>query len=379
MSPSRRQFLRTLGITGALGAAPSFIHARGLESLAGEPWRGSAPFPQSAAIRLDSNENPVGPGPRALAAIQAAFAGVSRYPREEPALATALGGALGVPPGRILFGIGSTEILVNAVRAFTAPERPLVTAHPTFETPTSTATLLGHPVRAVPVRGDLSIDLEAMVAQCRGAGFVFLCNPNNPTGTVHAAAAVRDFIQRVQAASPDAVVMIDEAYHDYVADPGYATAIPLAMADPRVLVARTFSKAYGIAGLRLGYVVGHEATLERMARFRLNLGISGLAHAAGQALLADQGFAVREARRNTEAREWTRAEFGRIGFTVPVSHTNFVMVNIRRDTRAFRAACADQGIRVGRPFPPLDTWSRISIGTMEEMRRAMPLFEKVLG
>jgi len=379
MSPSRRQFLRALGITGALGATPSFIQARGLESLAGEPWRGAVPLPQSGAIRLDSNENPVGPGARALAAIKAAFAGVSRYPRDEPALATALGSALGIPAGRILFGIGSTEILVNAVRAFTSPDRPLVTAHPTFETPTSTATLLGHPVRAVPVRGDLSIDLDAMVAQCRGAGFAFLCNPNNPTGTVHPAGAVRDFVARVRAASPETVVLIDEAYHDYVADPGYATAIPLAMTDPRVLVARTFSKAYGIAGLRLGYVVGHEATLERMARFRLNLGISGLAHAAGQALLADPGFTAREGRRNTEAREWTRAAFARIGFPVPVSHTNFIMVNIRRDTRAFRAACGEQGVRVGRPFPPLDTWSRISIGTMDEMRAAMRVFEALLG
>ena len=128
-----------------------------------------------------------------------------------------------------------------------------MTAAPTFENCTSLARRMGHPVHEVKVDSQFRLDLEGMLTVVRGAGLVFLNNPNNPTATVHSAKTVTDFVERVRRISPDTVILIDEAYHEYVTDPDYATAIPLALATPNVFVARTFSKAYGMAGMRIGY------------------------------------------------------------------------------------------------------------------------------
>ena len=139
------------------------------------------------------------------------------------------------------------------MRAFTSPTKPLATAWPTFENPRDTARKIGTEVRAVDLDRNLRIDIDKLVEASKGAGLVFFCNPNNPTATVHGASAVADFVKRVRAASPDTVILIDEAYHDYVTDPSYKTAMDIAKSTPKVFVTRTFSKAYGMAGLRVGY------------------------------------------------------------------------------------------------------------------------------
>jgi histidinol-phosphate aminotransferase len=266
-----------------------------------------------------------------------------------------------------------------AVLAFTRGDRALVTAAPTFEEPADVAAVVGAPVRAVRVDGALRLDLAAMADQARGAGLVFLCNPNNPTSTVHPAADVRDFVTRAHRASPEAVVLVDEAYHEFVEDAGYATAIPLALADPRVVVARTFSKIHGLAGLRVGYAVGAAPTIAAMRRHRLGLGVSGLAAAAALAALGQRTFVRRQQALNREARAFTQRFLADRGHAVASSETNFLFVDLRRDSRAFQDACAKRGVLVGRPFPPLTTHARVSIGTMAEMRRAVAVFRDVLA
>jgi histidinol-phosphate aminotransferase len=265
------------------------------------------------------------------------------------------------------------------VTTFTSPTRALVTAAPSFETPAQTAETLGVPVRAVRVTADLTLDLDAMAAAARGAGMVYLCNPNNPTATVEGGELVRQFIERVVHDTPDITVLVDEAYHDYVEDPGYSSAVPLALTNPRVVVARTFSKVYGLAGLRVGYAVGRPSTMTTLERHTLDLGVNALGAAAALASLKAKGHVARERARNHEAREYTCRALVAMGVACSASEANFVLVDVQRDPRDFRAACRDRGVLVGRPFPPLETHARITIGTLAEMRQAVAVFKQVLG
>ncbi len=374
MTVSRRSFLHGLG-SGA--AAVPLIGGRGLEALAGSTLRLVDP---SGLIRIDSNENPNGPSARALEAIRGAFGEACRYPRiSSDKLTEALAAHHRVKPANLLVGCGSTDHLRLAVDAFTTPGRGLVTAAPSFETPATYAALRGIPVESVPVDSGLGLDLNAMLDRSLGAGLVYVCNPNNPTGTVHSKAAVEDFIRRVLSKSPAVHVLVDEAYYEYVDDPEYGTLIPMALEDPRVMVLRTFSKVHGMAGLRVGYGIGRPETMAAMLRFQMQLSVNGLGLSAALASLGDETHLARETKLNREARDFTRRWFGRYGFVVAPSATNFVMVAIRRPIEAFKKACADRGVAVGRPFPPLTEHARISIGTMEEMQRAVGVFGQVLG
>ena len=382
MAVSRRSFVRALGLGGTAAlTAPSWIGARGLESLGG-----SADFAalerelQGSAIRLMSNENPNGPVPAAIRAMQASFHESAWYPAStEGRVRQALARANDIPEQQILLGSGSGEILKIAVQAFCSPSKHLVTAVPTFETPTATARALGLPVREIPLDAQQRSDLDAMLREMKGAGLVFLCNPNNPTGHVHGKQAVESFLRAALAADPEVVILVDEAYHEFVDDPSYASALPLIATQPRIFVSRTFSKIYGLAGLRIGYAFGQPATLQRMAPHRVSNGVGALAQVAAVAALADAPQMVREQQLNREARAFTARVFTELGYEVIPSQTNFVFVNIKRDAREFQTACRTEGLIVGRPFPPMNQWSRISIGTMDEMRRAAPVFRKLLG
>jgi len=240
--------------------------------------------------------------------------------------------------------------------------------------------MIGTPVRRVPVDGQLRLDLAAMAEAAVGAGLVFVCNPNNPTATVHPGQAVADFVADVRRRSPQTVVLVDEAYHDYVTAPGYATAVPLALAQPGVLVTRTLSKAHGMAGLRVGYAVGQAETMKALGRYRLAFNVNVLGLAAAIASLKDAAGVARERDRNTEARGYTVQVLRELGCRATDSHTNFVFAEIQRPAKEFREACEARGIRVGRDFPPYEkTHVRVSIGTLDEMRRAAGVFRAVLG
>jgi histidinol-phosphate aminotransferase len=266
-----------------------------------------------------------------------------------------------------------------SVNCFTDRAHPLVSAAPTFEDPAAQAQRMGVAVRAVPVDRALRLDLAGMGAGAEGAGLVFFCNPNNPTSTVHSGRAVQDFVRRVLRSSPDTTILIDEAYHEYVEDPTYATSIPLAMENPRVIVSRTFSKIFGLAGMRIGYAIGHTSTMKRLEKERLPSSVNVLGATAALASLNDTAHIDRERALNHSVKEFTRSFFEKAGYRVVPSHTNFVMVDIRRDSKQFQDACKKRDILVGRPFPPLTTLARVSLGTMDEMRRATDVFKSVLS
>jgi len=377
MPVSRRHFVSALGLGGAGLLSPPLFGGRGQEARAAA-WL-MAPDVPAGLIRLDSNENPNGPGARALEAIRAMFGEANRYPGDpERALVAAIAREHGVSEDNVMLGCGSSEILRMCVEAFVNTAQHLVTAGPTFELPATFAKTMGRPVVTVPVDARLRLDLDAMARTAGGAGLIFFCNPNNPTATVHGDTAVREFIERVRRDSPATKILVDEAYHEYVDDPSYRTAIPLALADPNVIVSRTFSKVYGMAGLRAGYAIVHADTARALRGWRLGSGVNVLALAAATASIGDREHVVLEQRRNREAKAFTRAFFEKAGYEVGASDTNFLMIDLRRDMRAVREACRKEGVAVGRPFPPLTTHLRISIGTMEEMQKATDVLRRVL-
>ena len=387
MLRTRRGLFDVLVRERSAGTA-AWMSARGHEAyvaeLQAQGRNARPPLPPGASeIRISSNENPLGPGPKVLEAITREFPEAGRYPfNSTPSdrnLADALAAHHKVKPENITLGAGSQEILKNAVRAFTSPTRGLVTAVPTFENPTNIARRLGHPLKEIRVDGEMRLDLEPMIAAAPGAGLVFFNNPNNPTATVHGAKTVTDFVSRIRSASPDTVILIDEAYHEYVTDPAYATAVPLALATPNVLVVRTFSKAYGMAGMRVGYAVAHADTIRQLARFKMPYNVSVFGVAAAMAALADPAHIEAERRRNTEVRAFTVKALEDLGCKCSASEGNFIFADLHQPLAAFREGCARQGVMVGRDFPPFaSTHARISIGTMDEMRRAADVFRAVL-
>jgi histidinol-phosphate aminotransferase len=371
---SRRAFVRTLGL-GASAAATA-VTARGREAFAGD----GAASQLGPAIYLDSNENPNGPGLRALDAIRGALSRSNRYPYDEQdELTAAIARHHGVRRSEVILGCGSAEVLRTAMQAFGSRARHLVTAAPTYEGPRRHATSFNVPVQAVPLDAGLKLNLPAMELVAVRAGLVYICNPNNPTGAVLSASAVDAFVDRIGRTSPQTIVLIDEAYHDYVEEASYKTSIPLAVARRNVVVSRTFSKLHGMAGLRCGYAIAHAETIDAMARFKLESSVNQLAIAAARTAIEDRNRVEHERMLNREAREASRALFAATGYPASPSAANFFLVDLRRDARAFREACLRAAVLVGRPFPPLNNYVRISVGTMEEMQRAGNVFKRLLS
>src|SRR5438132_6804144 len=327
MPVSRRGFLRLVGTADRSPISGAFLSARGLEAHLAEAQmqtpgqRVPRPVlpPGVEEIRISSNENPLGPGRAALDAILGKFPEAGRYPfNSTPAdadLIAAIAAKYKIKPENVVLGAGSQEILKSAMRAWVTPSKGLVTALPTFENCTGYAKKYGLPLVEVKVDSQMRLDVERMTdVACQGdTGLVFFNNPNNPTATVHGAKTVTDLVERVRKASPDTFILIDEAYHDYVTDPSYQTAIPLALATPNVLVSRTFSKAYGMAGMRIGYAVGQAATMKRLAKRKMPYNISTLGVAAAIASLGDQKHIDEERARNTEVRAFTMKALEELG------------------------------------------------------------------
>lgn len=381
----RRTFIRTLGAGATLAVGGHVL--RGGRVLG--PWtRGFEAALEAAQagtpILLHNNENPLGPGEKAIAAMRAKLTerGVpaARYTSLVPDLTDAIAGRFRCKPENILIGCGSTQILRSATLAFTSPAHGLVGGSPTYEECGDVARLLDAPIRAVPGTSTLHHDLDAMADAARGAGLVFFDNPANPAATLHPAKAVAAFLEQVNRASPDTHILIDEAYHDYVTDPAHETQIPLALQNPRVLVARTFSKAYGMAGLRIGYAFGHPETIKKLRAQQYGQSTNVLGLTGALALITDLERLEQEKRRNTEVRQFTMDWFRTRGCKPTDSQCNFLFVDVGRSAKEFREGCEKEGVRVGRDFPPFEkSHSRISIGTMEEMRHATQVFAKVLG
>ena len=381
MDLSRRAFVRSVGLGGAGALSTAFIIARGREELAasGLETVQNPPMVPPGFIRISGNENPRGPGHSALAALDSRVTpGVGRYPDNPPDLADTIGEMYGTDSDHVLVSTGSAGLLAAAVRAFTSPTQALVNGSPSYGAPVGTARRIGTPVKEVPVKANLELDLDGMVEAAQGAGLVFLCNPNNPTSTFYSLDQVANFISRVRSSSPNTMIHVDEAYIDY-ADHFGETAIPLSLRDSHVFVTRTFSKAYGMAGLRLGYAIGQPRTLQAMNNVWGLGSVNSFTAAAAIASLGDPEHMVRERAENKRVRDYTLKTFKDLGVQAPASQTNFLFINLGHPANVFRTACLQHNVQVGRDFPPLEnTHCRVSIGTMEEMEVAAGVFKSVL-
>src|SRR5881394_530510 len=395
MSVSRRGFLQGLR-QGQHAHAAAFLAARGHEELMAEAQQsgrqGAARMrpnlpPGVEAIRISSNENPLGPGKAAIDAILGKFPEANRYPFNSTPLDADLEMLLAklnaAKRENVVLGVGSQELLKNAARVFMSATKHLVIPSPTYGDPAGFAqNVLHYTVKSAPVtEKTLKTDLAALLPHVKGAGLVYICNPNNPTSTISSAQEIKDFVAEVKKASPTTAVLIDEAYCDYATDPSFQTAIPVALATPGVLVARTFSKAYGMAGVRIGYAIGDLATVKKMAGYKMPYNVNTFGVAAAIASLKDPQHIKEEAARNKAVRDFTVKALADLGYTSADSQTNFIFTDIGKTmtAAAFREACAAKGIMVGRDFPPLEKqWARISLGTMEEMQKATEVFRSVL-
>jgi histidinol-phosphate aminotransferase len=390
MPVSRRGFLELVRGENAIDGR--WLAARGLEAHLAEaqtqtPVLKTRPVvpPGVEEIRISSNENPLGPGRAVLDAIIGKFGEAGRYPFNssptDGALVATIAEKFRVKPEQVVLGAGSQELLKNAMRAWVTPQRSLVTALPTFENCTAYAKKYTLPVVEVKVDSAMRLDVDGMIAAASkgNAGLVYFNNPNNPTATVHGAKTVADLVERIRRASPSTVILIDEAYHDYVTDPSYESAVPLALSTPNVFVARTFSKAYGMAGMRIGYALGMIDTMKPLATLKMPYNVSTLGVTAAMVSLGDPMHIAAERARNTEVRAFTVKALLDMGVKPADSQGNFLFADIGMPAKDFRDECVKQGVVVGRDFPPFEkSHCRISIGTMDEMRKATDVFRSAL-
>jgi histidinol-phosphate aminotransferase len=363
-SLSRRQFTTALG--AGLGAAlvEGPFGARRAE--AGRPSTRPGNTPADAVL-LNSNENPYGPAASALDAITKSESVAARYPDvAEARLTDAIARLHGVEADRVVLGCGSGEVLQMADMAFLGPGKKVVVAEPTFEAVLGYARVTkAEPVK-VPLTADFRHDLPRMAAACdAGTGLVYICNPNNPTGTIVTRDELAFFLERV----PRTVaVLIDEAYHHFVDDARYASAFEWIDKAPNVVVVRTFSKVYGMAGMRLGYAVASKANAEALRAHAAWSNANAAVLAASLASLAEPDHVPRQRSINRETRDWLCRELERDGRRYIPSHANFLMIDVGGDVTPFIEAFRERRILVGRKFPSLPNWLRVSMGTKPEMQ-----------
>ena len=359
---SRRSFSKLIGVSAAFTALQPRITVR------------ASPVP--SIVRLSSNENPYGPAPSALKAMTDGFSLAWRYPDEyADMLADELARLHGVTVDQILLGDGSGEILKLSAASFTSKERKLVIPNPTFEAIARHAGVSGAEVVKIDLTADYRHDLKKMLAAANGAGLVYICNPNNPTASITPKNEMSQFLAKL---SPTTIVLVDEAYHHYVESKDYESVIPLVKQYPNLIVARTFSKIYGMAGLRCGYCVTQRANITSMRSHQVWDSVNIMALVAALASLKDPDHVSRGRAVNTEVKKNVYAELDTLGYRYIPSHANFMMIDLRREVRPVINGMRSRGVEVGRLFPALPNFMRVTIGTGPQMTQFLSVFKEVM-
>ena len=330
----------------------------------------------AAPLLLNYNENPYGPTPKTRAALLSAAEIANRYPDAAAArLQSALAKKHHVAPENILLGCGSTELLKCAADAFLPPQSNIVVSQPTFEAVLDYAKITGATAIATKPTPAYAHDLKAMAAACTSkTGLVYVCNPNNPTGTVVTRDALASFISAVP---PTTLVLIDEAYFEFAASSALASSIEFIAAHPNVVVTRTFSKLYGIAGLRIGYAIGTTTTLELLARHKVQDSLNAIGIAAALASLDDPEGLAATREKLVATRTWLCAQLQKENRPFIPSHGNFVMIDVGTDTKPVIDAFAARNILVGRSFPSMATFLRVTIGTQPEIEAFLAALRQI--
>lgn len=375
ISISRRRFAQLIG-AGAVAAL-----TKPAASFAKTPEPAAQPL-VTGIVRLSSNENPYGPSPKALKAMTDAFGLACRYPdAHADLLIEALAKANGVSRDQILLGDGSGEILKLCADTFTGPmtndknagRGPLVVADPTFEAILNHAKVDGAEVVKVPLTPTFGHDLSKMAAAAK-EGLVYICNPNNPTASITPKSEVRDFIAKT---SRQTMILVDEAYYHFAESPDYESVIPLVKDHPNLIVARTFSKIYGMAGLRCGYCIAQAETIARMRPRQAWDSTNIMALVAASASLDDPEQVANGRRLNSETKAFLTGELEAMGYQQIPSQANFVMIDVKRPVVPLIQALKQRNVQVGRLFPALPNYMRLTIGKKAEMETFLSAFRQV--
>jgi histidinol-phosphate aminotransferase len=379
MAVSRRTFVG--GVATAIGAVGGGVGFP-LDLLA----QGTPPAPAQrqpdeydALAKLANNENPYGPSDVVLEAMTKAFKYANRYGYPDGNVLAAIARHHGVSTGEVMISAGSGEILDVCCTALLQGDKKIVGCDPSYEILYQNARNLKADTIRIPLLADFRQDIPAMIRATRKnhrqVGFVYLCNPNNPTGRIVTKAEVKELLDGIP---EDVPVLIDEAYHHFVEDPAYETSLKYVKEGRPVIVARTFSKIAGLAGMRLGYAV---ATRDQLAVLRpYSTGsVNACVRWGAAAALADKANEDKVRRLTLELRKQAIADLKALGYESIPSETNFFMVHLKRPIVPVIEEFRKKGVLVGRPFPPLNESLRVSIGTPDEMSRFMVAFRSILG
>jgi histidinol-phosphate aminotransferase len=370
MSISRRKFAQLLGAGAAVAVVrPRLSFAKPTQTIATSSTAGGN------IVRLSANENPYGPSPKALQAMTESFGLACRYPDEHNnVLIEKLAKLNGVNHDQILLGDGSSEILKLCAETFTRKNGgALVAADPTFEPIWQQAAINGAEVVKVPLTASFAHDLPRMLAAAK-RGLIYVCNPNNPTASITPKDELSEFIGKTPR---ETMILLDEAYFHYADSPDYESVIPLVKNHPNLIVSRTFSKVYGMAGLRCGYCVAQKETLEQLRAHQMWDSVNILALAAASASLNDSYQVPNGQRLNSETKAFTIGELDKLGYETIPSQANFIMFDCKRPVVPLIQAMKQRNVHVGRLFPALPNYMRLTIGKKSEMESFLGAFKEV--
>ncbi len=326
----------------------------------------------SGSIKLASNENPIGPSPKGIAAIAGCINNLHRYPDGAAHyLKDAISGKFGSPTSEIILGNGSNELLDIIVRTFLLEGEEAIFAEPSFVVYKMSTQAAGRKGIAVPLK-DGRHDITAMVDAINDrTKIIFIANPNNPTGTINTRAEMDSFMARVP---KDAIVVVDEAYYEYVTDSEYPDTFKYLRDDRNIIILRTFSKIYGLAGLRIGYGFAPARLVDLMNRVRAPFNTNSLAQAAAKAALFDDEHVRKSVRVNEDGKKYLYAELTKMGMDYLPTQANFIWIDLHSDARKLYDALLRKGVIV-RPMGP--TQIRVTIGLMTENERFVKALKEV--
>jgi histidinol-phosphate aminotransferase len=389
MHVSRRGFVSGLaGVIGYAGLRPDNLFAQAVQATKKAATDITSILTAAARNRvaeydplakLSSNENPWGPLPSVMDAMNYAWKYSNRYGYPDGGLVEAIAQHHNVKPENILLGAGSGEILdVMALAFLDNGKKKVLGVEPTYSTVYQRASQIKAEAIKLPLSKDYSQSIPAFIEAANKhaaeIGFIYLCNPNNPTGLIVSKQEVKELLDGIPKDMP---VMIDEAYHHFVQDPNYGPSAQYVLEGRPVVIARTFSKIFGIAAMRLGYAIAPPALVAKMKPYSMGSinaivkwgAVAGLADTAGQKKVLDQTL---------KNRNKAITDIKALGYEVLPTETNFFMVAIRRDVQPVIEEFRKRGVAVGRPFPPMTQHMRVSVGTEDEMARFMGAFKEIL-
>jgi histidinol-phosphate aminotransferase len=375
MIMSRRRLLGSLAATAATGAAFQALSDLSLAESAPAPRANALPTP----ILLSRNENAYGPSEKVLVAMREALSGGNRYPdAEHDLLINKIAALHRVRPEQIVLGCGSSEILRAAAAAFLGPGKKLVQASPTCPLLGEFARNLGAEVVNVPLNKMYEHDLDAMLARAGAStGIIYICNPNNPTGTLTPRKDIETFLGKLPAST---IVLIDEAYHPFVRGTSTnASFLDRPSHDSRVMISRTFSKIYGLAGMRIGYAVASPDIALRSSRHGQPFGVGAVSAKAAAAALSDSEYVSLAAKRNANDRQEFMNQVNARMLRALDSHTNFVMMKSPYPVDVVFEHLKKNNILVAPPIPEMNKYIRVSLGTPADMRQFWRVWDLLPG